>query len=306
MVDNTTLPTGVGGDTIATDDIGGVKFQRVKLIHGADGVNAGDVAAANGLPVQVVAGSAVIGALVANQSVNAAQINGIAPLMGNGISGTGSQRVNIASDNTAFAVNATLIAETTKVIGTVNVAAAQTIAVTQATPANLQATVTNLALTKGTQGATGVSTQDLKDAGRVAFSAATVIAGVTAVTVEALVTLVPVRAGTAAATATSQAVTAAKRLRITSITIGFISTAAAVLSMRFALRTNPAGAATATSPILHIIPLSSAPAVIQQGAQTTVTFPDGLEFSGTEQFGITQIGSAISGTLWISVSGFEY
>jgi len=55
--------------------------------------------------------------LAANQSVNVGQINAITPLMGNGITGTGSQRVTIASDNTAFAVNSTLTAETTKVIG---------------------------------------------------------------------------------------------------------------------------------------------------------------------------------------------
>ena len=51
MVDNTTLNPGTGGDTIALDDIGGVKFQRVKLIHGADGVNAGDISTANPFPV---------------------------------------------------------------------------------------------------------------------------------------------------------------------------------------------------------------------------------------------------------------
>lgn len=51
---------------------------------------------------------------------NVKQINGVIPLMGNGVTGTGSQRVTIASDNTAFSVNATLSAETTKVIGTVN------------------------------------------------------------------------------------------------------------------------------------------------------------------------------------------
>lgn len=45
-------------------------------------------------------------ALPANQSTNEAQINGVAPLMGNGVTGTGSQRVTIASDNTAFSVNA--------------------------------------------------------------------------------------------------------------------------------------------------------------------------------------------------------
>lgn len=60
--------------------------------------------------------------LVPNQSVNVAQINGVTPLMGNGVTGTGSPRVTIASDNTAFSVNATLAAETTKVIGTVRVA----------------------------------------------------------------------------------------------------------------------------------------------------------------------------------------
>lgn len=42
--------------------------------------------------------------LAANQSVNVAQINGVTPLMGNGATGTGSQRVTIASDNTAFSV----------------------------------------------------------------------------------------------------------------------------------------------------------------------------------------------------------
>lgn len=50
--------------------------------------------------VKLAAGSATIGALTANQSVNNAQINGVAPLMGNGASGTGAQRVTIASDST--------------------------------------------------------------------------------------------------------------------------------------------------------------------------------------------------------------
>lgn len=53
MADNVTLPTGVGGDSVAADDIGGVKFQRIKLIHGADGVSAGDVSTANPYPMAI-------------------------------------------------------------------------------------------------------------------------------------------------------------------------------------------------------------------------------------------------------------
>jgi hypothetical protein len=51
--------------------------------------------------------------------VNIKEVNAVTPLMGNGATGTGSLRVTIASDNTAFAVNSTLSAETTKVIGVV-------------------------------------------------------------------------------------------------------------------------------------------------------------------------------------------
>lgn len=48
MADNTAQG---GSDTIATDDVGGVKFQRVKVALGADGFNDGDVSAANPVPV---------------------------------------------------------------------------------------------------------------------------------------------------------------------------------------------------------------------------------------------------------------
>lgn len=60
MADNTTIPLPqTSGDVVATDDIGGVKFQRIKLIHGADGVNAGDVSVVNGLPVSATVSAPV-------------------------------------------------------------------------------------------------------------------------------------------------------------------------------------------------------------------------------------------------------
>lgn len=54
MSDNTTLNkiAGLPGDTIATDDISGVKHQRVKVQHGADG-SATDVSSAAPLPVDI-------------------------------------------------------------------------------------------------------------------------------------------------------------------------------------------------------------------------------------------------------------
>jgi hypothetical protein len=54
VADNTTLDPGTGGDTIATDDIGGVKYQRVKLVDGtADSATAIGGDATNGLDVDV-------------------------------------------------------------------------------------------------------------------------------------------------------------------------------------------------------------------------------------------------------------
>ncbi len=50
MADDITLNAGSGGDTIAADDILGVKYPRSKIVFGADG-SAADVSAANPLPV---------------------------------------------------------------------------------------------------------------------------------------------------------------------------------------------------------------------------------------------------------------
>ncbi len=50
MTDNVTLNLGTGGDTLAADDIGGVKYQRVKQVWGVDGAQV-DTSASNPLPV---------------------------------------------------------------------------------------------------------------------------------------------------------------------------------------------------------------------------------------------------------------
>lgn len=53
MPDNVTLNLGTGGDSIAADDVAGVKHQRVKIEWGADGtVNEVDDTLTNRLPVK--------------------------------------------------------------------------------------------------------------------------------------------------------------------------------------------------------------------------------------------------------------
>lgn len=103
MADNTVLNTGVGGDTIASDDIGGVKYPRSKIVIGADNVNDGDVSAANPLPITgtLTAVTAITNAVtvnahaVTNAGTFAVQVDGAAltalQLLDNAISGSEMQ-----------------------------------------------------------------------------------------------------------------------------------------------------------------------------------------------------------------------
>lgn len=57
MADNVTFQktetaTPSTGEVVAADEIAGAKYQRMKLIHGGAGVNAGDVSVSNRLPVK--------------------------------------------------------------------------------------------------------------------------------------------------------------------------------------------------------------------------------------------------------------
>lgn len=72
-----------------------------------DGTNDAAVKAAS--TAAVASDKALVVAVSPNNTANTnvSQINGVTPLMGNGTTGTGSQRVTIASDNTPFSVNNT-------------------------------------------------------------------------------------------------------------------------------------------------------------------------------------------------------
>lgn len=64
MADNVTLSTvTTGGVSAASDDIGGVHYQRIKITLGADGTTTGDVSSANPMPVVNSAAVTVTGSV---------------------------------------------------------------------------------------------------------------------------------------------------------------------------------------------------------------------------------------------------
>lgn len=111
----------------------GVRKSSPVNLSGTDGdyepfqVNAGRLWVSATIDAAIPAGANIIGSLTANQSVNVAQINGVAPSMGNGASGTGVQRVTIANDSTGILALTTSVAEigNVKNSGTFAVQAAQ-------------------------------------------------------------------------------------------------------------------------------------------------------------------------------------
>jgi hypothetical protein len=100
-------PTAAASPLSASLSVGGafVDPRSIRLLTSSDVVSiSGTVPVSGSVNATLQTGANVIGSLSPNQSVNTAQINGVTPLMGNGATGTGSQRVTIASDNTPFPV----------------------------------------------------------------------------------------------------------------------------------------------------------------------------------------------------------
>lgn len=104
MADNKTANAGAGGATFATDDIAGVDYPRIKITLGADGVNDGDVASGNPMPVSAASlplptGAATAAAQLPNgHDVNVSKFGGNAVATGVGVAGVGVPRVTLSAD----------------------------------------------------------------------------------------------------------------------------------------------------------------------------------------------------------------
>lgn len=166
-------------------------------------------------------------------------------------------------------------------------------------------------LTKGTQAATGFSTQDLKDAGRTTLNYYAVATAAGATGTETLFTLTRSAGTGATSTGTSFVPTSGKRFRITSIIFASRGNATATIqSTTFNLRINAAGACIVTSTPIIAAARSATPATASAWDRVQATIPDGLELvgDGTMAFCLsaaaTYTTNAPTWDVWIT--GFEY
>lgn len=166
------------------------------------------------------------------------------------------------------------------------------------------------AVAKGTQGANGLPTQDLKDSGRVNV-AITCYQAAGIITTEALfaaATFSSSRDGATATTGQQFTVTTGKRFVVQSIVVGVKNTAAAAGTSKLVLRySGVGGTITNTSPILAILDLGSNNATAGNYiGPTEMALPDGVELISASTFGFTNLSSATTMLHTITINGFEY
>lgn len=123
---------------------------------------------------------------------------------------------------------------------------------------------------------------------------------------DTLLSVIVNRAGVAAAAATTVAVTAGKTLRITGAAIYLRTTTAAVPWGLLTLRMNPSGAAVIGSPVIAQMGVSGTAAVIGNAGSVNHCMDEGLEFSGTQQIGLSFANNVATNVTAITLFGYEY
>lgn len=146
--------------------------------------------------------------------------------------------------------------------------------------------------------------EQLTNVGRVRFTLA--ISTTAPTTTATLATSNPVRAGVAGTAAGSHAVTAGKRLRITSASVIVRSTTAALPWVAVELRSNPSGAVTASSPMVLYLGAAGTAAASGNTGTAALSIEEGVEFTGTEQIGMTVAGNVNTNVVQVTLLGYEY
>ena len=307
MADNTLLNAGTGGDTVRdlARQSGTVKTQVVQIDIGGPTTNAevlvtaGQQAMAASLPVVIASNqTAIPTAPTSLPSIPAgtAVIGGVVP-----IDSAGTIRGTIkAASTAAVATDTSLVVQLN---GGFPLPAGT----------NSIGTVQQAALTKGAQGATGVSTQDLKDSGRnqTNYFTATLVALTAA---EALLSLTGYKSGAAvAATTTPAVVTTGKTYRVQSITITYAATTTTEGSVQVNLRANSTGVGAVTSALVCSwnVGLLGGAEIVGSLNTVSIPIPDGMEFPAGTGLVLTGLGligltATAVGDVKVSMTGYEY
>lgn len=182
----------------------------------------------------------------------------------------------------------------------------------QSDATKLLTTVTPPTVTKATQGATGFTVQSIKDAGRSSRNIFLDSFAVAA-TAETIMTMSYSADNATVTTGTSYNVTAAKRLRLQSITASLhtITGNTTAVNVIVRIRVNNGGAGLVTSPIQLVIPIQGIAAANQAGLPVTISFPDGWEFVAGAGLAVTVACSGFVTTtaapkVDITIVGYEY
>lgn len=179
----------------------------------------------------------------------------------------------------------------------------------QPTPVNITTVPT---LTKGTQGATGLSIQELKDSGRtiVTLTAERVVP---VLTTDTIVTFIKLVGDTVTTAQTTYQVTSGKTLRLQSLSISLTPSSTTLGLIQVRLRTLSSGACIVATGLKVGVweignPGTATQVVNAANTREDIVFPDGMEFSGaTRNICISMNAlAAAAQVVTITLIGYEY
>lgn len=159
---------------------------------------------------------------------------------------------------------------------------------------------------KGIQSSSFGAVQQPKDSGRSKVILS--LTKTTSITTEALVTLTQKKGDATTTTGTSYAVTAGKTLRIQSILLSATLTTAGITAVAIRLREGASGggALSLTSDIISEVEVSANTATIGVSGQQLINFPDGLEITGGQIIGFSELATTVDAAVTIVLTGYEY
>ena len=166
-------------------------------------------------------------------------------------------------------------------------------------------------LTKAIQGTQGVTTQDLKDSGRVARNI-TVDSYAVAATSETMMSLSVSADGATLTTAASFAVTAGKRFRVQSISLALHTIAGNTTSVSVIVRVRVASTTiNINSPLQFIGVLSGTALAFGGSGPVSIAIPDGWEILGGLNLGVSAtcagfVATTAAPKINIAINGYEY